>query len=177
MELEIVRRTGSWYDINSGADTGGSKDPVSRDYVTITHRHGKDPAGSGYAYMVLPAANHDATFYQSAYPDVKVRANSPEVQMLEVSKDKLVLANFFAAGSGAGYAASGPCAIAAHQVGGRLSVSVADPSRTQGSVRLTLPGSWARVVQADEGATLVAGNTIEVQLNGHGHQKNLTLGT
>ena len=179
-EVAVFRRTGSWFDVNSGADTGGTTDPVTRDYVTITHRHGVDPVASGYAYMVLPAAAPSDTFSQSAHPDVKVLANSADVQMVEVGKDKLVLANFFAAASSGGYSASGPCTLAVHQTGDTLAVSVADPSRTQPSVKVTLPGStWRTVVQADPGAVLVSSDplVIEVQLDGHGHQKNLTLGT
>ncbi|MGP0221727.1 polysaccharide lyase 8 family protein [Paenarthrobacter sp. NCHU4564] len=176
-ELAVIRRTGSWYDINSGADTGGSKDAVTRDYVTFTHRHGKDPAGSGYAYMALPAASHEATFYQSAHPDVKVLANSADIQMIGLDKEGLVMANFYAAGSAEGYTVSGPCTLAAHRVNGTLTVSVADPSRTQASVRVTVPGSWSKLVSADEGTILSGPSTIEVQLDGHGHQKNLTLGT
>ncbi|BCW11755.1 hypothetical protein NtRootA4_28180 [Arthrobacter sp. NtRootA4] len=179
-EVAVVRRTGSWFDVNSGADTGGSTDPVTRDYVTVTHRHGVDPSGSGYAYMVLPAASHSTTFSQSANPDVNVLANSSEVQMVELDKDQLVLANFFAAGTAGGYAVSGSCTLAAHQAGNQLTLSVADPSRTQASVRITLPGSqWRTVVQADDGVALVSAGpvVIEVQLDGHGHQKDLTLGT
>ena len=179
-EVAVVRRTGSWFDVNSGADTGGSTDPVTRDYVTITHRHGTDPVGSGYAYMVLPAAGHSTTFSQSANSDVKVLANSSEAQMVEVDKDQLVLANFFAAGSAGGYTVSGPCTLAAHQAGNQLTLSLSDPSRTQASLRITLPGSrWRTVVQADDGVALVSAGpvVIEVQLDGHGHQKNLTLGT
>lgn len=179
-EVAVIRRTGSWYDVNSGADTGGTTDPVTREYVTITHRHGVDPADSGYAYMVLPAATHDTTFSQSANPDVKVLANSSVSQMIEVATEKLVLANFFAAGSSEGYTVSGPGTLAVRQVGDQLAVSVADPSRTQSSVRVTLPGTqWRTLAQADDGVALVSVDplVIEVQLDGHGHQKNLTLGT
>ncbi|MFF2844292.1 polysaccharide lyase 8 family protein [Paenarthrobacter sp. NPDC057981] len=176
-DVAMVRRIGSWYDINSGADTGGSADPVTRDFVTVTHHHGHDPAGSGYAYMVLPAATHDATFSESANPSVKVLANSAVAQVLGVEKEALVLATFFAAGSAAGFTVSGPCTLATHQSNGKLTVSVADPSRTQSSLRITVPGTWTTMISADDGATLIGGNTIEVQLDGHGHQKNLMLGT
>ncbi|MNI45274.1 Xanthan lyase precursor [compost metagenome] len=178
-EVSVVRRTGSWFDINSGADTGGTTDATTRDYVTVTHRHGVDPAGSGYAYMILPAAGHSTTFSQSASPDVMVLANSAEVQMVEVAKEKLVMANFFAVGTAGGYTSSGPCTLAAHQTGDKLTLSVADPSRTQPSVRITVDGSWATLVDSDPGVALVSANplVLEVQLDGHGHQKNLTLGT
>jgi hyaluronate lyase len=179
-EVAVIRRTGSWYDVNSGADTGGSPDPVTRDYVTITHHHGVDPVGAGYAYMVLPAASHEVTFSQSANPDVKVLANSADVHMVKVAKDRLVLANFFAAGSVADYSVSGPCTLALRRTGDRLTVSVADPSRTQSSVRITLAGSASgTLVDSDAGVTLVSTDplVIDVQLDGHGHQKNLTLGT
>ena len=127
--------------------------------------------------MALPAASHEATFYQSAHPDVKVLANSADIQMIGLDKEGLVMANFYAAGSAEGYTVSGPCTLAAHRVNGTLTFSVADPSRTQASVRVTVPGSWSKLVSADEGTILSGPSTIEVQLDGHGHQKNLTLDT
>lgn len=181
--VSVVARTGKWQDINTGSDTAGASDPLSRDYVTITHGHGVNPAGAGYAYMVLPTAPLAKTLAQSDLPDTQVLANTKACQMIEVKKYGLVLANFFTATSrifpGKGvYASSGPCTLAVRDTGTALSLVVSDPSRTQASVRVTLPGTkWGRVQKADQGTTLVSTNplVVEIQLDGRGHQKYMIL--
>jgi hyaluronate lyase len=183
-EVSVVRRTGKWSDINTGSDTAGSADSLSRDYVSITHKHGSNPAGAGYAYMQLPTAPLSTTLAQSDVPDVQVLANTKACQMIEVKKYGLVLANFFAAGSRTVpakgvYASSGPCTLAVKETATALSFVVSDPSRTQTSVRVTLPGTkWRRVQKADAGTKLVSVNplVVEIPLDGRGHQKYMILG-
>lgn len=180
-QVSLVSRTGTWQSVNSGADTGGDDVPVSRDYVTIVQSHGVNPKGAGYAYMVLPAADHSDTFKAQAKPGVEVLANNAGAQAIRVSGESLMLANFFAAAGAAGYSASGPCSAATQESGGQLLVTVADPSRTQETVRLAVPAdgvTWANVVSADEGASVVSTNplTLEFALGGtRGHQKSITL--
>jgi len=182
-EVSVTRRTGSWQNINTGSDTAGAADTLTRDYVTISHPHGVNPAGAAYAYMVLPAAALAKTLAQSDAPDVQVLANTKASQMIEVKKYRLVLGNFFTATSrdfqAKGlYASSGPCSLAVRETDTALSIVVSDPSRTQASVRVTLPGTkWRRVLKADKGTTLVSTNplVIEVLLDGRGHQKYMIL--
>lgn len=180
--VEVVARTGTWRAINSGADTGGSDAPVSRDYVTVTTSHGVDPQNAGYAYVVLPAANHSDTFKNQANPRVKVLANTVEAQLLNVPGDKLTMGNFYTATEAAGFTASGPCTFAVHENAGTLTVTAADPSRTQSTVRLTVPttgAEWVRTIAAQEGVTVVSTLplTLEFAVGGNrGHEKSVTLG-
>jgi hyaluronate lyase len=182
-EVSVVRRTGKWNDINTGTDTAGAADSLSRDYVTVTHKHGVNPSDAGYAYMMLPTAPLSKTLAQSETPDVQVLANTKACQMIEVKKYGVVLANFFTAGSRTVpakgvYASSGPCTLAVKETDTALSFVVSDPSRTQTSVRVTLPGTkWRRVQKADSGTTLVSVNplVVEIQLDGRGHQKYMIL--
>lgn len=179
--VSVVSRTGSWRAINSGADTGGTDVPVSRDYVTIDQSHGSNPEEASYAYMILPAADHSDTFKTQARPGVDILANNTEVQLLGVPGEALVLGNFFAAATVGEYRASGPCSVATHESAGQLSVSVADPSRTQSTIRLVMPSNgqdWRSLVSADEGVSVISTNpfTLEFVLAGsRGHQKNITL--
>jgi hyaluronate lyase len=179
--VSVVRRTGTWRDVNSGADTGGTDAPVTRDYVTITASHGNDPLNQGYAYMMLPAAGHSDTFKNQAKPPVTVLANSKDCQLLSVPGDSLTLGNFYAAASAKGFTASGACSLAVHEDGKELTVTVADPSRTQSIVRLTVPTlgkQWARTVAADGGVNIISTQplTLEFAMGGtHGHQKAITL--
>jgi Polysaccharide lyase family 8, C-terminal beta-sandwich domain./Polysaccharide lyase family 8, super-sandwich domain./Polysaccharide lyase family 8, N terminal alpha-helical domain. len=182
-EVAVVSRQGAWFDVNSGADTGGSTDVKRRDYVTITHPHGTDPRSGGYAYLVLPAVTHDVTFLQSAHPEVTVLANNGTAQVVEQTAQNVVLGNFFAAADGTGtqhgITVSGPCSTAVHRESGRITISLADPSRTQSVARIALPDAGAgSVISADDGVTLVgtAPLTVEFQLDGHGHSKSIVIG-
>ncbi|WP_309064957.1 polysaccharide lyase 8 family protein [Microbacterium sp.] len=181
IDVQVVRRTGDWRTINSGADTGGDDVPRSRDYVTITHRHGVDPQGGGYAYEVMPGVGHEATLAESDAPTVTVVANNAAIQMIRESTQRLTLANVFQAipaGADHGIQASGPCSLAIRQDGPRITVALSDPSRTQGVAQVTLGKLAAKtVIEADEGVTVVSTSplTLSFALDGHGHSKRIVL--
>ncbi|WP_309127268.1 polysaccharide lyase 8 family protein [Microbacterium sp.] len=179
IDVRVVRRTGDWKTINSGSDTGGTDEPKKRDYVTLTHHHGTDPAGGGYAYMVLPNVDHSVTFTESDAPTVEVVANNATAQMIRVAGEGLTLANFFAAGEAQGVSVSGACSLAVRTDAGRTTVALSDPSRTQPVARVTLPdAAGASVVEADAGVRVVSSSplTLEFELDGHGHSKRIVLG-
>ncbi|WP_242519374.1 polysaccharide lyase 8 family protein [Microbacterium esteraromaticum] len=179
IDVQVVRRTGDWRTINSGSDTGGSDEVKTRDYVTITHHHGTDPSGGGYAYLMMPNVAHSATFAESGRPSVAVVANNAVAQMVRAARDGLTLANFFAGGSAGGYETTGPCSLAVREHDGRTTIALADPSRTQDVARVTLPkGTGTTVVEADAGVRVVSTSplTVEFALDGHGHAGRIVLG-
>ena len=179
IDVQVVRRTGDWKTINSGSDTGGTDEAKTRDYVTLTHHHGTDPSGGGYAYIVLPNVGHSVTFDESETPTVEVVANNAQTQMIRVAGSGLMLANFFAAASADGIQASGPCSVAVRTDAGRTTVALSDPSRTQTVARVTVPdAAGASIVEADAGVRVVstAPLTLEFDLDGHGHAKRVVLG-
>ncbi|MGN7979024.1 polysaccharide lyase 8 family protein [Microbacterium sp. 22195] len=179
IDVQVVRRTGDWKTINSGSDTGGTDETKTRDYVTITHHHGTNPSGGGYAYIVLPNVGHSTTFDESETPTVEVVANNAQTQMIRVAGSGLTLANFFAASSADGIQTSGPCSVAVRTDAGRTTVALSDPSRTQTVARVTVPNAaGASIVEADAGVRVVstAPLTLEFDLDGHGHAKRVVLG-
>lgn len=179
-QVQVVHREGTWYDINSGADTSGSQDAVARDYVTVTHAHGTDPTSGGYAYYLLPTATHSTTFSTEAQKPVAVLANNAGAQVVADSRTGVTLGNFYAASSAPvdGMTVSGPCSVAVHRDGGTITVALADPSRTQSAATLVLPDTGSYTVQqADSGASLVGSGplTLRFALDGHGHAKQVVL--
>ncbi|MDP5227996.1 MULTISPECIES: polysaccharide lyase 8 family protein [Arthrobacter] len=183
IDVQVIRCTGDWKTINSGSDTGGTADPKTRDYVTVTHHHGKDPQGGGYAYIALPGAAHPVTFTESDAPTVTVVANNAGVQAIKDATQNLTLANVFQATPAgeppaSGIIASGPCSVAVHEESGTVTVALSDPSRTQPLAQVTLTGvSASAVVDADPGVTVLSTAPLAVQfaLDGHGHAKKVTL--
>ncbi|MEU1469307.1 polysaccharide lyase 8 family protein [Streptomyces sp. NPDC005761] len=157
--LRVLReeRTGTWRAINTGADTGGSTDPVTRRYATLWMDHGVSPTDASYAYVLLPGASAAATALWSRSRPVRIVANDATAQAVEDRRTGLTAVHFWGAGSVAGITASGPATVLVRRRGARMSVAVADPGRTQTVVSLELPHSARSVTAADDTVTLTPG--------------------
>ncbi|NEC68585.1 polysaccharide lyase 8 family protein [Streptomyces sp. SID9727] len=171
-------RTGTWRAIDTGADTGGSTDPVTRRYLTLWLDHGPSPDGAGYAYVLLPGASAAATAVWSASRPVRVLANDATAQAVEDRRTGLTAVHFWAAGTAAGITASGPATVLVRRRGGRVSVAVADPGRTGTSVTVGLPFTVRRVVEADDTVELTPGRRPSLTFavggsRGHTHRAEL----
>ncbi|MEU2250247.1 polysaccharide lyase 8 family protein [Streptomyces sp. NPDC019224] len=152
-------RTGTWRAIDTGADTGGSTDPVTRRYLTLWLDHGSSPAGAGYAYVLLPGASAAATAVWSASRPVRIVANDATAQAVEDRRTGLTAVHFWAAGTAAGITASGPATVLVRRRGARVSVAVADPGRTGTSVTVGLPFAVRAVAGADDTVALAPGRS------------------
>lgn len=171
-------RTGTWRAIDTGADTGGSTDPVSRHYLTLWLDHGPAPTDAGYAYALLPGASAAATAAWSASRPVRVLANNSTAQAVEDRRAGLTAVHFWAAGTAAGITASGPATVLVRRRGGRVSVAVADPGRTGTSVTIGLPFAVRGTAEADATVELTPGRmpllTVAVGgSRGHTHRAEL----
>lgn len=150
-------RTGAWRDINTGADTGGSGTGLTRRYLTLWLDHGVSPDDATYSYVLLPGASPAATGAWSASRPVRIAANSPTAQAVEVRRYGLTAAHFWAAGEAAGIVADGPASVLVRRGDRGISVAVADPGRTAERVSLTLPFRVRKVVDADDTVTVTPG--------------------
>lgn len=178
--LETLReeRTGTWRAINTGADTGGSADPVTRRYLTLWVDHGPSPADSSYAYVLLPGASAAATAVWSASRPVRIIANDATAQAVEDRRTGLTAVHFWGAGTAAGITASGPATVLVRRRGAQVSVAVADPGRTGTEVTVELPFRVRSVTRADDTVTLTPGRrpllTVAVGgSRGHTHHAEL----
>ncbi|MEE4493485.1 polysaccharide lyase 8 family protein [Streptomyces sp. BE230] len=151
------QRTGTWRAINTGADTGGSTDPVSRRYVTLWVDHGISPTDAGYAYVLLPGASAAATAVWSHSRPVRIIANDATAQAVEDRRTGLTAVHFWGAGSAAGITASGPATVLVRRRGAQVSVAVADPGRTQAEVSVELPFRVRSVAASDATVALTPG--------------------
>ncbi|MGW5277242.1 polysaccharide lyase 8 family protein [Streptomyces sp. NPDC004044] len=150
-------RTGTWRAINTGADTGGGTNPVTRRYLTLWLDHGVSPTDAGYAYVLLPGATAAATAVWSHSRPVRIVANDDTAQAVEVRRQGLTAVNFWGAGTAAGITTSGPASVLVQRQGPELTVAVADPSRTLTSLTVELPLRVGRVVTADDTVSLAPG--------------------
>ncbi|MFI6864387.1 polysaccharide lyase 8 family protein [Streptomyces sp. NPDC050421] len=157
--LRVLReeRTGTWRAINTGADTGGSTDPVTRRYATLWMDHGISPTDAAYAYVLLPGASAAATAVWSRSQPVRIVANDALAQAVEDRRNGLIAVHFWGAGSAAGITASGPATVLVRRRGAHVSVAVTDPGRTQTVVTVELPFRIRSVAAADDTVTLTPG--------------------
>ncbi|MFI5805231.1 polysaccharide lyase 8 family protein [Streptomyces sp. NPDC051561] len=172
------QRTGSWRDLNTGADTGGSTTPLSRRYLTLWLDHGMSPTAASYAYTLLPGASAAATAAWQLSRPVHIVANDAEVQAVEARRLGLTAVTFWQPGSAAGITSSGPASVLVRRRPGSLSVAVADPGRTQTTLTLRLPFAARSVVSADDTVRVTPGRrpvlTVTVGgSRGHTHRAEL----
>lgn len=171
-------RTGTWRAINTGADTGGSTDPVTRRYLTLWLDHGVSPTDAGYSYVLLPGASAAATAVWSHSRPVRIVANDATAQAVEARRHGLTAVNFWGAGTAAGITASGPASVLIQRRGRELTVAVSDPSRTLTSLTVELPFPAHRVVTADDTVSVTTGRrpVLTIAVGGsRGHTHTATL--
>ncbi|GAB6937875.1 polysaccharide lyase 8 family protein [Isoptericola variabilis] len=165
-------RTHTWREINVkyGTDT-----PVTRPYVTAWLDHGAAPAGAVYAYVMLPAADADATraFAEACGTAPGLRIIGQDADVHAVALGGTVAANFWAAasvptgagvpGEGGALHADGPASVVVHEAGAGsgatewtrpTTVAVSDPTQTRDQVVVDLLRDGLRFVSADPGVTV-----------------------
>jgi hyaluronate lyase len=159
-------RTGSWFGVDTGANTHGTTTPYTRRFQRIELGHGVAPAGAGYAYVVLPGASAWQTM--AAVGRWRVLANTVAVQAVELP-DHVVAASFFAAGGVRGLSVSGPASAIWGWTGHGETIAVADPTQRQATLRVTLDRPGCRVVSADPSVTVVSAGrrlVLDVDVSG-----------
>lgn len=150
IRVRVERRTGTWQAINSGGDTGGTDEPVTRDFLRIDQPH--DAATTGHAYLVLPLATHLDVITQATAPRVRIPHADHACHMV-ATNDGTWFAHFFTATTRSGITVDRSCAIGitidpgvGHRPrprplnGARVrEIVVADPRKAGGAVTVTFP--------------------------------------
>lgn len=127
-------RTGSWYDVNKS----GSKEPLTRQYLTLWIDHGPQPNGASYAYVLLPGATAAETGKYSDAPETDILANTAAVHAVRERALGVTAANFWQAGSISFIRAGQPSSVIVREKNGELEAAVSDPTQQQTSVTVTL---------------------------------------
>ncbi|MFB4279412.1 polysaccharide lyase 8 family protein [Nonomuraea sp. MTCD27] len=162
----VETRTGRWRDINTGDDTAGAFDPVTRPYVTFWFDHGVDPVDAGYSYVLLPNATRERTRSFRGSRPVRVLSNTDRLQAVETRG--LFGATFWAAGGIGLVEVDAPCMVLLRRARERLILAVADPSRTVDVVTITLGRGARWVARADDTVSVRTGKVpvVTVKLGG-----------
>ncbi|GAA3877840.1 polysaccharide lyase family 8 super-sandwich domain-containing protein [Streptomyces sedi] len=86
--VNATSRTGRWSDLS----TSGASDPVTAGVFHLGVDHGPRPENAGYAWLILPAADAEATRRRAAAPGVTVLVNEPAHQAVRCDRTGRVLA-------------------------------------------------------------------------------------
>lgn len=163
-KLHLTRRTGTWWDIDQGADTYGDKTVRTKDVLRIDTTH--TTANAAFAYRILPLATRRRT--QAAVHDgaVRVVCADDTAHVIHSERTSTTLAHFFVAAERSGITVSHPCSVAWRQIRNtRYELVISDPTRAAGKVLLTLPiGGSGYTLTVDLSATFGASKTVQVDL-------------
>ncbi|UUN29784.1 polysaccharide lyase 8 family protein [Streptomyces sp. FIT100] len=145
--------TGSWSAVNASGPTT----PDTRQYVLLQRDHGTNPAGAGYAYVLLPGFTAAQTAARASAPTVSVLANTADVQAVSHSGLGITMANFFAAGSAGPITVDKNAAsVVMREQGGTLTVGVSDPTRAHSTVDVTIARSGYVSATPGPGVTVLS---------------------
>ncbi len=164
--LHAVRekREGAW----PGAPEGTT---VARPYVTFWFDHGHNPTNATYAYALLPQATAEATKQRAKTPGFEILSNTESVQAIR--SGNLTMGHFWTAGKLGDIEVFAPCSLILERKAGTLSIAVAHPPRTTGTVKVQLVGPVKKQLGGDATISLLQNtpNTIlEINnANSRGH--------
>lgn len=147
------QRTATWREINLkyGTDT-----VVTRPYLTLwlDHSATEGTGATNYAWTQLPGADAATTAAWSADPPVEVIAAKATVHAVRRSADRMLAANFWAAGSVAEVSVDGPASVVLAPSGRECRIAVSDPTQLRDRVVVDLQGPRRTVVSADPGVAV-----------------------
>lgn len=131
-------RTGSWAAVGAS----GSKQALTRNYMTMWFDHGSRPREAAYAYVLLPNKTAAETAAYSAKPDVRIVAQNDAVHAVQELTLGITAANFWKPGTAGTLRAEQPLSATLQERNGKLEVGVSDPTQKQQSVTLVvnIPG-------------------------------------
>ena len=160
-DLDLTReaRTGSWSAVGVGPAA-----PVTDSYLTVGNSHGTNPAGAGYAYVLLPGYTAPQVAAYAAAPAATVLENDANASAVREARLGAVGAVFWqdgpwrvATGATPAYVTSDRKAVVMVQDagGGQVLLSVSDPTQANAAgISVELGRPVASVVSADPGVSV-----------------------
>ncbi|CRK81180.1 polysaccharide lyase family 8 super-sandwich domain-containing protein [Neobacillus massiliamazoniensis] len=160
-------RSGSWSQVN----TGGSKDLVTNNYLSLAFPHGINPENAAYSYVLLPGKSVKETEEYAKKPDIKILKNTESVHAVKEKELGIIAANFWNPDSVMFIQANNPLSMMLKEEKGSLTLAVSDPTQSQDSLTLELDKQDYAVESKDNNVNIIQTSpTIKVQINTAGSQ-------
>ncbi|RPF21822.1 polysaccharide lyase 8 family protein [Myceligenerans xiligouense] len=162
----VAERTGSWYDINTGGDTAGSRTPRTRTYATLSLTHPSGTGGDRYAYVILPRASASTTRAHATGGTTTVLRGDPRAHVVRAVRGSrwFLFAHLFEPVDDGAVRADGPCAVIASGTRDVARIAVSDPTKSDArlSIQLLLGGWYPNLARADSRLTVRPGQVVEI---------------
>lgn len=140
VNLSNQAQTGSWFKVNRQSDS--PKDEITKEVFKLWLDHGAQPSNAQYEYMVVPATTEQELVKSGM--QIKILANSPEIQAVKHSGINICQAVFYSSGEiqvtdNLKIGMDSPGVVMVKTNGSAIKqISVADPSRKLGKIHLTV---------------------------------------
>jgi hyaluronate lyase len=180
LQAQFVPGSGAWTTINpTDSDTVIYTDY----YLQILSKHGVNPTGAKYAYVILPNRTVSSVKAYAANPDVAILSNTEPtsttagIQAVKSQTLGVVAANIWAktvgpdnGGTIDSILVSKQCSVIVKETYNTLSVGVADPTQSNtGAITVTLNGRASlATLSVDSGVTVTGNNPITLSVNVNG---------
>jgi chondroitin AC lyase len=140
VNLSNQAQTGSWFRVNRQSDS--PKDEITKEVFKLWLDHGAQPSNAKYEYIVVPATTEQELAKSGM--QIKILANSPEIQAVKHSGLNICQAVFYTSGDlqvtdNLKIGMDSPGVVMVKTNGSEVKqISVADPSRKLGRIHLTV---------------------------------------
>lgn len=169
VRAEVSDRSGSWWDINSGADTAGSKEIQTRRYATLGVQHAAGTTGGRYGYVILPGRSAEQTLEAVSEFEIEVLRQDDAAHIVRVNRQGtwFVFAHLFATVVDGPVQSTGPCAVIASGKDRSAALAVSSPTRSldRASITLDLGRPYRTVVNAHERLQVTGGAVLTIEAN------------
>ena len=180
LQAQFTSDSGSWQTINP---TDSDAATYTNYYLKLMFKHGANPTGAKYAYVILPNRAASSVKAYAANPDVTILSNteptstSPGIQAVKSNLLGVLAANFWAKTSGpdAGgtvdfITVSKQSSVIVKETNNSISVGLADPTQSNaGNITVTLSGRASLgTLSVDSGVTVTGTNPISLIMNVNG---------
>ena len=180
LQAQFTSDSGSWQTINP---TDSDATTYTNYYLKLMFKHGANPTGAKYAYVILPNRAASSVKAYASNPDVTILSNteptstSPGIQAVKSNLLGVLAANFWAKTSGpdAGgtvdfITVSKQSSVIVKETNNSISVGLADPTQSNaGNITVTLSGRASLgTLSVDSGMTVTGTNPISLIVNVNG---------
>ncbi|MFE6735163.1 polysaccharide lyase 8 family protein [Microbacterium sp. NPDC057650] len=149
----VGTREGNWRGINTGA-AAGTEVVQRRSYGTLHISHGTGSAASGgYAYLVLPGADVEATRVAATAPKVEVLRNDETAQAIRHSSF-VTAASFWRAGTVGDLSVDRAACVIVRKNPGMVRMSVSDPTQSASALTVDLANTAVKRVKGADAARI-----------------------
>ena len=149
LKVKREARIGAWNEIN----TGGSKTPITKNYISLAIEHGNNPVDEAYSYVLLPNKSSEEVAQYSESADMSILVNTKDVQAVRENKLNVTGMNFWNPSTVEEVTAENPCSVMVGKRDDLVDISLSDPTHKQSSVSITLKGDYD-VIDKDDSVSV-----------------------